>query len=273
MTTIESNNIYELPAYLGFGIAVDSVRTEIGVSVKYYCDNEVVYVVECTPDRCEIKEFYKGEIISSSYGENLENAFFQLLSKSDPLRHPRFLDLSNKVTGTGNIHFIWPKMKEDLLFYPAGYLYALQQPVVASNHEAWERLKSDIINDAIIIDYVGLFLHSQSPGAIFRLMKDGTVKREDIIMVHLGCPLFNLTRAVEYCQKNGLIPIEKEYRMTVINGGGRLSPLNVVTGDSARGIQAYAVFEFGDKNGQIPAERAEEIFAIACSQPLKLSKN
>ena len=263
MTTIESKSIYELPEYLGLGILNHNsiVRTEKGVSATYTLGLDVVYAVEWTQTGCKLEEFYQGDTIASAYGENLNLAFFNLLKASNPIEHPRFIQLYNSVNSAGNIYFIYPNMKIAFLYYPAGFIFSLRQPIVDCNYDAWVRLQNDVKrNDPVFPLKIDTRL-----GAIFRLMKDGTVSKEDTTIIQLGCSLRDLAKSVEFCQQNGLIPSEKEYRMTIHSGGSTPHSLKLFTGDLQRSIQAFALFEFGTQSGQISADRADQLFANLCN--------
>jgi hypothetical protein len=184
MTTEESKNIYELPEYLGFGILnQDSiVRTDNCISAIYTSGLEPVYAVEWTHDGCKLEEFYQGATIGSAYGEKLNLAFFHLLTNSNPLTHPRFFSLSKSAIEAGNIHFLYPNMKSGFLYYPAGFIFSLIQPIVDCNYEAWARFESSAkINDAEVISQI-----DARPGAIYRLMTDGTVSKYNTTIIHLA---------------------------------------------------------------------------------------
>lgn len=50
--------------------------------------------------------------------------------------------------------------------------------------------------------------------------------------------------------------------MIITDAGRATHSMNLYTGDPLRSIQAFALFEFGIKAGQIPAEQADELFRI-----------
>jgi len=263
MTTEESESIYKLPEYLGLGILNHSsiVRTEKGISATYTLGLDVVYSLEWTQAGCKLEEFYQGGTIASAFHENLNMAFFYILKHPEMkfYLYPRFLQLINYVNGAGNIFFAYPDMKRANLFYPAGFIFSLRQPIVECNHDAWMRFQNDMErNDAIF----PLQIDAQHSGAIFRLMNDGTVIREDTTIIYMGCLLRDFHESVELCQQSGLIPTEKEYRMIITDAPNKSHPLCMYAGDPSRSIQAFAVFEFGMKAGQIPAEQADELFTI-----------
>jgi len=265
MTIGESENIYELPDYLGFGILnQDSiVRTEKCVSAIYALGLEPVYAVEWTHDGCKLEEFYQGDTIGSAYGEKLSLAFFRLLTDSNPLTHPRFFQLGKSIIESGNIHFIYPNMKSGCLYYPAGFIFSLIQPIVDCNYDAWAGFASSTErNDAEFVSQI-----DARPGAIYRLMTDGTTSKYNTTLIHLASKLLDLIKSVELCQQNGLIPSEKEYRMTITTAGSGLDSLNLYSGDLKRGIKEYAVFEFGTELGQILEDNADQSFATLCSVP------
>jgi len=263
MTTEEPESNYELPEYLGLGILNHGsiVRTEKGISATYTLGLEVVYSLEWTQAGCKLEEFYQGDSIASAFGKNLNMAFFLILKHPEMKfqLYPPFAQVLKSVTGVGNIFFMYPDMNRANLFYPAGFILSLRQPIVECNHDAWVRFQNDMERNAAIFP---LQIHAQHSGAIYRLMNDGTVIREDATMLYLSCLLRDFIESVELCQQSGLIPTEKEYRMIITDAPNKSHPLCMYAGDPSRSIQAFAVFEFGMKAGQIPEEQADELFTI-----------
>jgi hypothetical protein len=268
MTNLQSKDTYELPEYLGFGILNhDSItRGKEGVSATYCSDSELVYTVEWNQKGYEMEEFYEGSTLASSYGENLSTALFHLLASINPCEHPRFFRLADAVIHIGNIHFIWPRMDTGYLYYPSGYLFDLRQPIVNCNHGTWVKLKRKMRKDEGSYPFS---LYAEYPGAIFCLNANKRVIKKKTVLAHLACPLLNLYESVVLCQQTGLIPAEKEYRMTVLNAGQSLDSLNLFAGDFKRNIRAFAVFEFGKETGQVPEKQAGRLFDELCRRNCK----
>jgi hypothetical protein len=263
MTTEEAESIYKLPEYLGLGILNHNsiVRTEECVTANYTLGLDVVYSLEWTQAGCKLKEFYQGNSIASAFHENLNMAFFNILKHPEMkfYLYPPFLQLINYVKGAGNIFFAYPDMNRAYLYYPAGFIFILRQPIVDCNHDAWVRFQNDMERNAAIFP---LQIDAHHSGAIYRLMDDGMVIREDTTIIYMSCLLRDFIESVELCEQSGLIPTEKEYRMIITDAPNKSHPLCMYAGDPSRSIQAFAVFEFGMQAGQIPAEQADELFTI-----------
>ena len=259
---------FNLSEYLGFGILDQNsiISDERGIKATYSSAGEKVYGINWVPAKCEIEEFYGGRSIAFAEGDNLQLAFFHLLQGMNPTTHARFFKLVNDVIQIGNIYFVWPNMKNGYLYYPAGFLFSLTQPIANHNIESWIRLKSNIEQNKT--GYAFAF-DAQKSGALFKFKENGSIEREDVTLVQMSCTLLNLYKTAKECKDNGLIQPTPEYRMTIVSAGERLDPYRLITGDLKSGIKYCSVYEFGTEPWQVSDETAQSTFKRLCGLKAK----
>ena len=181
----------------------------------------------------------------------------RLVSTSEPLHHPRFVQLATCFARAGNIFFVYPQRTGGCLFFPSGYIFLLRQPVVESNYSAWQKLKNGLNHDETKFRFK---LHAEILGAAFRVMIDGTIQKKSVVIAQLGCLPHNLARAVEYCQRIGILSEEREFRMTICDVSQIPHSLNCYEGDRAKGVLSFSLYEFGTRSHQILEQEADSKF-------------
>ncbi len=236
----------DLPAYLGFGLLDQgSMRSENGaLSAAYSAAGGAVHEVRWAPNDCLLKSWWRGREIGQSRGSDLEAAFFANWWSYESLWLDRpKCDLFNQITGMGNVYI--PLPGREYAFYPAGLMFTLRLPILATRLPAWETFKRRIRPPAS-----PLVLHREGPGVVLRLGEEGEFHKDPVLVVDLHVPLAWLAPAVVACLESGIVSDGKHYRLEASASAGpggcawqrsRPYPSPRALGAGTRGEQAFAV--------------------------------
>ncbi len=206
----------EIPGYLGFGMLdPHSVRCEDDkVLFEYWVGKDLVYEIILREDSCMIVEHFEGENAGMSQYKTLEEAFTYHLISIPLHKNKRFISLCKRITKNRNIYVqLTGEGGRQSVYYPAGYLFVLRQPIATCNQAAWDALKEKIKNED---QDFPLQLSGESNGVMLRLLKSGKVDVENIIVGDCGAMLLDLEDAVNLIWESGVVPDEKEYRLSVM---------------------------------------------------------
>ena len=230
----------KLPPYLGFGkLDPQSVKTQAGATcANYVLENEVVYQALIKEDDCKLSEFFKGEVICKTSGTDLQPVFMQHLAKMSPYQHPRFEETYRRICDGRNIFARFAR-QPDMIYFPAGYLFALRLPVVEGNYKKYLALKKQLDKEA---QDLPLAFHAERPGLIFRLMDDGEVRGEEVAVVDFSAKLLDLVSAADWLWQSQVVPQQKAYRLTVLPPS-ETTPGNlpIYFGEPGKGLLTFSV--------------------------------
>lgn len=231
----------DLPQYLGFGtLDSASVSTKAGkTTANYMLGNEVVYQVTIGKKNCEIVEFLEGQELGRSAGATLQDAFLHHMMSIPPYRNRRFERLYHQITDNRNISVRFASQPQ-AIYFPAGYIFVLRQPIVASNLAKWKTLKTKLEHKS---DTAPVQFDGEHPAVIFRLLRSGKVNAEKVTVADFSTILLNLASAADMLWQSGIVPGEKEYRLAVIDGS-ESSPGNMLIslGEPERDVITFSVF-------------------------------
>ena len=238
---ISSNPLEELPDYLGHGILdSDSVeRSRDKVSAVYKFENEVVYQVSISEKDFQIVELLDGLVIATTIERvSFRETFFHHLASQPPYQSKRFERLYHRLAENRNI-IVRFAPEPRFLYYPAGYLFSLRQPIVYSNKSIVERFAESLIDGS---EHSNLKLDSIRKGVILRLQQNGEVTVEQIQIADFGSTLHRLASSVDLVWQSGMVPKEKEYPLMVLdsslNAAGNIS---IYLGDISHGFVTFSV--------------------------------
>lgn len=232
----KSPTVDDLPTYLGFGLLDQrSVRFEEGCLTATYSDeHDLVYEVRWNPNGCVLKSYWRGREVGRSGGPDLQKAFFYSWHGAEKsLEDQRFVDLSNEVIQAGNVYFLFPR--PEFVFYPAGLLFTLRQPIPERLSAAWQAFKHTLEFEGepqprLVVGREGL-------GSILHLADDGDMWSEEVLVVDLVVPLARIVQAVARCIQGGIVPSGKHHRLVVSIEGSTCWQ----TGDAGQRERAFAV--------------------------------
>lgn len=195
----------DLPTYLGFGLLDQgSVRFEDGwLTATYSDEHDLVYEVRWNPNGCVLKSYWRGRELGRSGGPDLQKAFFYSWHGAEKSwEDQRFIDLSNEIIRAGNVHFVFPRPEQ--VFFPAGLLFTLRQPITQSSLAAWEALKP--VFESAVTPEPRPRLYREGPGSIVHLLEGGDTWTERVLVVDLSVPLARVVQAVARCVQGGIVP-------------------------------------------------------------------
>ena len=127
------------------------------------------------------------------------------------LDHPRLAKLLGRDGAGRNVYV---NLYEELrvVTFPAGYILSLRQPVTIGNRAAWEALEQRV---KLAGSAAPLRLAGVSEGFILKLTPSGAVLRERVAFAQATALLLHLQDALDLICESGVVPAEKEYRLTV----------------------------------------------------------
>ena len=237
---IASPSVRALPDYLGFGrLDEGTVRACKGtVSARYLWEGEVACVVVWKEGDCLIDSYSGGRLFASSCGRDLQEAFYQrfiallLAGREDE----QLVALFRRVRRVGhNLHFQVPNRANcRYIFYPAGLIFRLRQPVTDANRPAYERLAQALANRP---DNRPLWVDREGPGCIVRFHTDGSHSEETVHLVDFSALLVDLVEAVRLIAESGLSLPGIEYRLAIEMPGSA----TLHEGEPERGYTAFTV--------------------------------
>jgi hypothetical protein len=253
---IEQPTVQNLPSYLGFG-TLDPASVHFDgehLSAHYqYGDGDIAYRVDWQSGRCLLEAQFHGEPVSISGGRDLQSALFQsFLGRAEPADDPRFVDLCQRVVGSGNIYFQFPQAfrrgSPGYLYYPAGLLFSLRLPIVRENRPAWDVFRIVARSG----EGLPMSLDDEGPGAIISLTPGGEPYVEEIEIAQFVTPLYQVLDACRIIAEHRLIAPEQTYRVSVADAsvvapGG----LQVYQGHAAGGPALFATVA-ADPESELP---------------------
>lgn len=129
----------ELPEYLGFGrLDFESVdMSNHKVIAEYRTDNDLVYEVELSNNKCRISESFHGEKISITNHVSLEKAFLHHCMSTFRTPHRRLDDISRRLSAVGNVILGISTTSPHCFFYPAGILFTVRVPLISQSKNEW----------------------------------------------------------------------------------------------------------------------------------------
>jgi hypothetical protein len=255
----------DLPPYLGLGVLdiASILEAEGKVTANYLYGSEVLYQVILQDGGCRIIEYLNQKELGQTLGATLRDAFLRQVMAFPPYRHRRFETLYHQLVDQRNIDVRFARQTLSAC-YPAGYLFALRQPIVAGNRAAWEALKDRLTQQGNpgLLQYKG-----EHQAVIFRLDASKYVRTEEIVLAVYTTELRNVVAATNLCYEAGIVPVEKEYRLQVYDMSEAMpGSLPVYLGAKGSDVLTYAVF---DREGVgVTMEQATEQFKSTSKQLL-----
>lgn len=247
-----------LPDYLGLGILdPDSVvMSPDKISADYRHEHEVIYRVSIGDQNCQIMELLDGVVIATTSGyKTLRETFFHHLGSQPPQQSKRLVRLFHEIANNRNIYVRYHS-QPPYLYYPAGYLVCLRQPIVSSNKPIFDRLAEQLIN---VPDKTDLKLDSNREGVILRLQKIGEVTVEQIMLADFSSTLLHLVSSVDFLWKSGVVPAEREYRLTVMDvSEGSAGNISIYLGEPSHGFATFSPIV--TEGADLDLEKAKTLF-------------
>jgi len=231
----------DLPQHLGLGtLDPGSVSTTTGkTTANYVLGDEIVYQITMGKKTCGIVEFLDGQELGRSKGVTLKDAFLHHMMSLPPYENRRFERIYHQITDKRNISARFATQPQ-AIFYPAGYIFVLRQPIVASNQAKWNKLKARLERKR---DAAPVQVEGEYKAVIFRLLQSGKVKTEKIIVADFSTTLVNLVAATDMLCKSGIVPRDKEYRLSVMDTLESLpGSMPIYLGDPEGDTVTFSVF-------------------------------
>jgi hypothetical protein len=229
-----------LPEYLGMGI-LDAHSVELGpdtLTARYTVDGDLLCRVSISDQHVQIEEFLDGKSLATTQSVSLQDAFFHHLMTQRPYDNRRYERLYHRLTDGRNVVVRYAG-ESAYLYYPAGYIFTLRQPVVSGNQAILARVARSATGGT---DQTRLKLDKVRDGVVLRLLENGEVTAETVRVADFTAILLRVVEAADRLWQSGIVPPEKEYALAVmdssLNAAGNLT---VRLGDTARGIAAYSV--------------------------------
>jgi hypothetical protein len=153
-----------------------------------------------------------------------------------PNKSKRLERLFNKLADNRNI-FVRFAQQPPYLFYPAGYIVCLRQPIANNNKSIFSK------TEKALMDSNGIFTKlDKRNGIIIKLLEIGDVTVEQVIVADFSTTLLHLARSVDMLWGSGIVPEEKEYRLTVMDNSERpAGNISIYLGDISRGFLTFSV--------------------------------
>jgi hypothetical protein len=209
------NNIStELPPYLGMGLldAESITYKNSKLTANYFLEEELIYQVTLSDGDCLLTEYFERQKIAESRYASLEAAFMSGMMAFPACENRRLVKLYNQITNERNIYARFAG-ERSAIFFPAGYIFILRQPIPACKLANWERLK------ALVVEEPDSPVHfsAEHNGAVFRQLRSGNVEVEGLKIADCSATWRNLAAATDLLWESQLVPPEKEYRLTVMD--------------------------------------------------------
>ncbi len=259
MSRSPNPEFYGLPAYLGLGRYHQAYRQKNVVRATYSIEGETtaLYYTRIGADGCRLIEFWDGKTLSDTQRPLLEDAFFHGLASLPTWDHPRFDWLKRRVTTARNIYLAYAS-KPTYLFYPAGIIFRLRQPLTKANRNVWESLKGRL-------DHLGksapLQFEHKHAGVVLKWSESTGVSIEEVDLLDFRALLVDVIAATDMFWESGIVPAEKEHSLGVVDltqtGHGSLT---LRPGVPDRGFETFSVCSFDD--GVPPLLKLKQDFAI-----------
>jgi hypothetical protein len=230
-----------LPEYLGLG-ELDPESVKIGpdeVVANYTVDSDLLYHVTVSAQGVQLGEFLDGEVIGvTSRPDSLEQTFFRHLFTQLPYDSRRFERLYHRLGDDRNVLVRFAGQPR-YFYYPAGYLFALRQPIVGGNQAAFEQIVQSTSESP---ESTVFALDAVREGVVLRLLSAGEVTAEAVRVADFRTTLHRVAESTDRLLQRGLVPKEKEYQLAVLDSSlAAAGNLTAYLGDLERGIQAFSV--------------------------------
>jgi hypothetical protein len=255
----------EFPATLGLGtLDPTSISVKAGnTTARYLLGSEVVYHVTLSQSQCAIQEFLDGQELGKTVQATLKAAFTHHLMSLPPYENRRFERLYHQITDNRNVHIEFAEDPE-AIFFPAGYIFVLRQPIVASNRAKWKTLQAGLEREG---DSAPLQFDGEHAGIIFRLEASGRVKTEQVMLADCTATLVNVVAAADWWWQSGIVPPEQEYRLMVLDASKALpGELRLYQGEPGRSAPVFCVFVTEDVKASL--KEATRLFRESSQQVL-----
>lgn len=237
---ISSNPLEDLPDYLGLGVLDSSSveRSHDKVMAVYKFENEDIYQVSVSDKNFQIVELLDGQTIATTAEQvSLRETFFHHLISQPPYQSKRFERLFHRLADNRNI-IVRFALEPRFLYYPAGYLFSLRQPIVSNNKSILDGLAESLVEGS---DQSSFHLSSIREGIILRLLRNGEVTVEQIQMADFSSTLHRLASSVDSIWQGGMVPKEKEYQLMVLdNSMSAEGNISIYLGDISRGFVTFS---------------------------------
>lgn len=250
----------ELPPYLGLGVLdAGSVSTKAGkTTAAYMLGDEVVYRVMMSEKCSEVTEYFDREELGRSREATLRNAFLQYMMSFPPYENPRFERLYRQITEDRNIYLQFAS-EPQAIYFPAGYIFSLKQPIVSSNRAKWNALKKKLAREK---DDGVVQLEGEKKSVILRLLDSGKVTVEDVDIGECSAILLNLAAATDLFWQSGVVPDEKEYRLIATDCYANLpGNMRFYLGEPARGFVTFSILGIDDIDAFDGMDNVIDLFA------------
>ena len=235
------------------------------ISADYRHEHEVIYRVSIGDQNCQIMELLDGVVITTTSGyKTLRETFFRHLGSQPPRQSKRLERLFHEIAANRNIYVRYHG-QPPYLYYPAGYLVCLRQPIVSSNKPIFDQLAEQLIN---VPDKTDLKLDSNREGVVFRLQKSGEVAVEQIRLADFSSTLLHLVNSVDFLWKSGVVPAEREYRLTVMDVSERpAGNISIYLGEPSHGFTTFSPIV--TEGADLDLEKAKTLFRESSFQLLE----
>ena len=241
----QSPSVLNLPQYLAYArLDPDSVRfTDGRLTACYTAGNEIAYKVDWKERKCSLVEYFKGEELAYSRNyPDLRSAFLAYMRTLNLETNPNFQAIAEQLTG--NFYFALPdpdSQQQSAFFFPAGYIFVLQIPLVDETLRLWHDLQNRTQGN----DPGDLLFKFQNEwdGLILKYRSDNTIEYETVTLVDLSTTLLDVTKAVKVCNDNRLILPEKEHWLTIrdVANINRPGMMPLYKGDPDRGYISFSI--------------------------------
>ncbi len=237
---VSAKSLDTLPEYLGLGL-LDSksiVKGQNKVSADYRWENEILYKVSASISDCQIVEFSDGKpIATTSEPDSLQKTFFKHLVSQPPYQSRQFERLFHRLADERNINVRFARQPK-FLYYPAGYIFGLRQPIIEDNKSIFFKIEKELTSSS----KDDIKLEHKREGIILKLLKDGNVTVEQVMMVDFSTVLFHLVNSVDMLWESGIVPKEKEHQLTVLDSSETpAGNISIYLGDMSRDFLTYSI--------------------------------
>lgn len=247
----------DLPKTLGLG-ALDKAtykKLSYGFIAEYRQGKDLLYRVSLSGPTFKIVEFFDGKEIATTIGtKSLGDVFCRHLASDPPYQSKRFERIYHQMTDGRNVNVRFAT-ESKYIYYPAGYIFFLRQPVIEENKAVFEKLENRLSET----NFPDFKLEDKKEGVILKLTRDATVSVEPVTVANFSCLLYSLVEVVDLLWKKGLVPGLKEYRLNVLDSSlSSEENITIYFGDLKRNFVTYALFINDGTSKQL--EEAKKVF-------------
>jgi hypothetical protein len=212
-------------------------------SRQFPMTRDLIYQVTLGKGQCVITEFLNGNELGRSTQANLKDAFTHHLMSLPPYENRRLERLYHRICDNRNIHLEFAEQPETI-FFPAGYIFVLRLPIVASNRAKWKSLKTKLKRAG---DSAPLQFDAEHAGVIFRLDASGRATAEQVTLADFTATLLNVAAAADWLWQHDIVLPGKEYRLMVLNAPLSLpGQLRLYLGKPGHGARVFSVVVMED---------------------------